>query len=305
MEALAIVEVLGRHGEILHRKRFSALPATIGRGYDADLILDDPHVAAHHLRLEADEEGVFVLTDLGTHNGFSAPSQNSRSQSGTVEIAAGETVRLGHSQIRIWRPNSVVSPEVLTQDGGNLWVWVSSLFWLLAAIGLMGTFSWFGATGPSRDGTVGYWIMLTTVAVLIWSGLWWLSSRASNRTEAYLGHLSVAASMVCLVIAGQFIANTGLFAFNLHRFGLDYLSDVVLGACLAYGVYRHLRLVSRASHAVLGALSVAVVAALLIPASYISSQSDLDKIGLLDIPSTLRPPWMRIAEGISADEFLQ
>ena len=38
MEALAIIEVLGRNGEIRHRERLFALPAIIGRGFDADLM---------------------------------------------------------------------------------------------------------------------------------------------------------------------------------------------------------------------------------------------------------------------------
>ena len=305
MEALAIIEVLGRNGEIRHRERLFALPAIIGRGFDADLILDDPHVAAHHLQIDVSDDGNFVLTDQGTKNGFSIPAHHGRPQSGAVEIVAGETVRLGHSQIRVWHPNSEVSPEILTNNNWDLPGWVPALLWFIAATGSVGTFTWIGETGPNRVGNVGYWIMLTAVLLLVWSGLWWLSSHASTRAGTYLAHLSVAAGMVFLVVLGLFATNSSLFAFNLHRYDLDYVTYVVLGACLAYGVYRHLRLVSRKSRLVLGALAVIVVAALIIPARYVSNQSDLDKIGLLNVPTFLRPPWMRVAEGVSVDEFLK
>ena len=182
---------------------------------------------------------------------------------------------------------------------------MSSVLWFVAAIGLIAALSWIGATGLNRVSNAGSWIMLTAVVVWAWSGLWWVASRASNRVEAYLAHLSVAASMVCLIAFGQYATNSLFFAFNLHRYGLGYVSDAVLGVCVAYGVYHHLRLVSRSSRAVLGVFAVVVVAALLIPASYIWSQSDLDKIGLLDIPSTVRPPWMRVADGVSVEEFLK
>jgi hypothetical protein len=305
MEALAIVEVLGRDGAILHRERLFTLPAVIGRGFDADLMLDDPHVAGHHLRLEADEAGGFMLTDLGTHNGFSLPARHHRSQVGATAITNGETIRLGHSQIRIWRIDSAVSPEVPSRNAWNPRIWLSSVVWFIVATGLMGTFTWIEATGANRDGAVSMRIMLTAALIVVWSGLWWISSRASDRAGAYLAHLAVAASMVCLIILGQVATSTLFFSFDLHRYGLEHASDVVLGACLAAGVYHHLRLVSRKSRPVLVALSLVLVSVLLVPANYISSQSDLEKSGQLEMPATIRPPWMRVAQGVSPEEFLK
>ncbi|MFZ4534913.1 FHA domain-containing protein [Propionivibrio sp.] len=305
MEALAVVEVLGRHGEILHRERLFSLPAIIGRGFDADLMLDDPHVAAHHLRLEASDKGGFVLTDLETHNGFSVPAHPIGPLLATTEISAGETIRLGHSQIRIWRPDSTVSPEVPTRNAWNPRGWLSSAAWIVTALILIGAFAWIEATGANRDGAVSMCIMVTGILMAVWSGLWWVASRSSHRPDAYLAHLAVAGRMVCLVILGQIATSTMFFVFDLHRYGLDQVSNIVLGGCLAYGGYRHLRLVSRKPRRVLGTMSIALVAALLVPANYISNQYDLDKRGLLDIPSTLRPPWMRVSEGVSPEEFLK
>ena len=52
------IEVLSRlHHDVAARYRFSDVPITIGRAYDNDVVVDDPHVAAHHLRITRGENG--------------------------------------------------------------------------------------------------------------------------------------------------------------------------------------------------------------------------------------------------------
>lgn len=47
-ESAIWIEVLGRHGDVALRQRFTSTPITIGRAYDNDVVVDDLHVAAHH-----------------------------------------------------------------------------------------------------------------------------------------------------------------------------------------------------------------------------------------------------------------
>lgn len=305
MEALAVIELLGRNGEIIRRERMFALPAVIGRGFDVDFMIDDQHVAAHHLHLDAADGGAFVLTDMGTHNGFAIPARSSQPQQGSIEITAGEVIRFGHSQIRIWRADSVVSPELPTENAWKPQRVLLPVLWIFAALGLAGIFSWLDATGPNRDSAVSMRVMVTAIVMFMWSGFWWVSSRSSRGPSAYLAHVSVAASLVCLVIVGQFATSTVFFAFDLYGYGPDYWSDAVFGVCMAFGVYRHSRLISRKSKRVLGVLSLSLAAAVVVPFSYIASHDDLDKIGQMDLPTTLRPPWMRVVEGESVEAFLK
>ncbi len=305
MEALAVIEVLGRSGEVLHRERLFSLPAVIGRGFDVDLMIDDPHIAAHHLRLEAADSGAFVLSDMGTRNGFSIHSRSSQPQQGSIEISAGEVIRFGHSQIRIWRADSVVSPEL---PAGNAWKPQSVLLpalWIFAALGLAGIFAWLDATGPNRDSTVGTKVMTMAIGIFIWSSFWWISSRSSRGSSAYLAHVSVAANLVVILFLSGFAERTAIFSFDLYQYWSGHFSDALFAACVAFGVYRHLRLISRKPRRVLGALSVALTAAVFVPTSYISSHSDLDKIGQMDLPATLHPPWVRVVEGGSIEGFLK
>jgi len=49
---LALVEVLDRDGRVLRGVPVTHWPLAIGRAIDNDIVLDDPHVAAHHARLD-------------------------------------------------------------------------------------------------------------------------------------------------------------------------------------------------------------------------------------------------------------
>jgi hypothetical protein len=46
MEPLTFVEILDKRGHVMQRLRVERLPATIGRAYTNDVILDDPFVSA-------------------------------------------------------------------------------------------------------------------------------------------------------------------------------------------------------------------------------------------------------------------
>ena len=305
MEALAVVDVLDRHGAVIHRDRLFSMPAIIGRGFESDVLLDDPHVAAQHLRLDVVEGGSFVLTDMGTHNGFSIPARSRQPDAGTTGICAGETIRLGHSQIRIWHPNSTVSDELPIGKTAKDRRWWSSVTWMVLALCLVGSSPWIELTGPNRNGVISMTLFGTAIGLLLWSGLWWLSTRSTQIAGSYLSHLFVAANTLCLATLGFIATNTAFFAFDLYRFGVSHVAEVVAGVLIALGVYRHLRLVSRKSRMVLGIVSIVVVTAVLVPITYTSKQDDLEKVGLLNIPTTLYPPWVRIANGVTPEEFVR
>lgn len=304
METLAVVEVLGRNGETLRRERLFTMPAVIGRGFEADLAFDDPYLAARHLLLDADEENGFTLTDLGSLNGFSIPARGNQRQEATVHIDTGDAIRMGHTQIRIWRSDSTVPPEILDKSTTDTRGWITFCAWLLMAPGLMSLLTWVNATGPGRYGAVSLEFLTWGAAVLLWSGLWWVASRSAHRMTTFSAHGTVGASTLLITAVGLFTLDTALFAFDLYRSSHGVWSAIVLGACIALGIYRHLRLVSRKSRQAMLSVSLAVAVALIVPLHYTLKQNDLDKIGLMDIPSQLRLPWMRVVNGVSPEEFL-
>jgi len=70
MAAVMWIEVLSRDGEVVARERIEAPEARIGRAFDNDVVVNDPHVAPHHLRVFRGDDGELVAEDLGTLNGL-------------------------------------------------------------------------------------------------------------------------------------------------------------------------------------------------------------------------------------------
>ena len=52
MGPLALLEVLDRDGMVRQAWRIDRWPVTIGRALDNDVVLTEPHVAAHHATIQ-------------------------------------------------------------------------------------------------------------------------------------------------------------------------------------------------------------------------------------------------------------
>jgi hypothetical protein len=306
MEALAIVEVLGRRGEVIHRERLDRLPVVVGRGFDADIILDDPHVAASHLRIESGGETDFRLVDLGTRNGFNILGKSApRARQTEALVSAGATVRLGHTQLRIWHPSSPIPDEVPVKHRAGMLDVLSFVAWLIAGLGLSGLLSWVDASGPAGVGMIGQMTLAAAAGVAAWAGFWWLVSRTAQRNDSFLLHGAIASRMLFLLVGGMFLCNTLAFAFGFYPKHSYLVGDIVFWLVFSHAIYCHLRLLSRRRPWVLLVQAAAIVAVLLVPLEYTLFAMDQDKVGKLDLPSTLRPPWMRVADGITPDEFFR
>ena len=74
METVIVIDVLAAHDKVRARHRIErpgeTASCTIGRGAAADVVLDDPHVAAVHARVTVNAAGEVTVTDLGSVNGI-------------------------------------------------------------------------------------------------------------------------------------------------------------------------------------------------------------------------------------------
>src|SRR5262249_52392871 len=103
------VEILSRHRDIAARFRFSGPEVNIGRGYDNDVIVDDPYVAARHLRGFRDGEGRLVAEDLGSSNGTFVDGSKTRLP--RILLDGKQPIRIGHTFLRVREPSHAVEPE--------------------------------------------------------------------------------------------------------------------------------------------------------------------------------------------------
>src|SRR5271167_133192 len=97
------VEILSRHRDIAARYRLESPQVRIGRGYDNDVIIDDPYVAAQHLRIFRDAAGQLVAEDMGSANGMFVDGVDTRL--GRVIIDGQHPIRIGQTCLRVRETN--------------------------------------------------------------------------------------------------------------------------------------------------------------------------------------------------------
>ena len=214
MSASFFVEVLSRNGDVHHRHQVNDLPIRIGRGYDNDFIVDDPHVAPHHALVYLSAEDALAIRDLGTHNGIIS---NRRRQK-EMPLDGNTVFRLGHTNLRIRAADFPVAAELpdKTLYGWEGWPPALAGLVLVALVTVLST--WLDDTEKFK--ALRY---LTSIAgmlsvAMVWCGIWAFANRLFGG-QARLGrHLFIAGcGLVALTVWGIASA-VAAYAFSLEVF---------------------------------------------------------------------------------------
>jgi pSer/pThr/pTyr-binding forkhead associated (FHA) protein len=236
-----ILEVLDpRTGEVRTWTRLNALPLTLGRGYDNDLVLDDPYVDAHHARVTLDGADGIVMEDLGSLNGLFGPDTPARAT--RVLIRPGAQVRVGHTTLR-FRDAAEPVPVALRDVPDRAWRLPAATRWLAtpwgrllvaaAAIGAMTFYVWLGSYERS-SGTSAFEVAFTMALIVsIWAGIWAIASRIVVHRFHFLEHAMVASGVVLATLAYVVLEQWGSFLFPDN--GISDPAEVIFGLALFGG----------------------------------------------------------------------
>ena len=95
-----IIELISRSKRIIERHRYTGTSVSIGRAYDNDLIVADPHLSQHHAVLTDLGENGWWLEDLNSNNGiFTRKHQRIETR---VRVVSGDEIILGKTHLRIY-----------------------------------------------------------------------------------------------------------------------------------------------------------------------------------------------------------
>lgn len=245
MDGPLIVEVLDRRDRVVQRQRLERFPAVVGRGWSSDVLLDDPHVCAAHLRIAADEDGRLVAEDLGSVNGTHAgtpPHQVSR-----LAITPGLTLRVGRAQLRFHAADEPVAPALLdVEETSRFQRRGVALGVCVVAFALTATDAYLSAYQPEFFAPSVYGILLLALLVAVWSTAW----AFVNRVVAHEWRLLAHTATVCAFGIGLFVLGLATeywsFIFPASR-AVDVVGALVTVALLAALLDGHLSLMSAAA----------------------------------------------------------
>nr|WP_282452780.1 FHA domain-containing protein [Lysobacter sp. CAU 1642] len=243
---MIVVERLGRHGELLERQRHR-LPAEgslrIGRGWECEVHLDDPHVALHHASLRLGPDGSLALVDEGSLNGLIDAGTGRREA--RLEVQGERELRLGACRLRLI-DGRLAQPAERPLDAGAVpsrLRWSEAFGWLLAALGSSLLIDWLGEVGEVRSSALLTGALVGGIIMLAWSFGWALITRLFAGEMRFLRHLRVVAIGSLLATTLMLVVQYGSYALALEpvtRFA--YVGYWLLFAAVCW---RHLKVMGR------------------------------------------------------------
>jgi hypothetical protein len=292
------VEVLARDGEVRSRERIDSPEARIGRAFDNDVVVDDPHVAPHHLRIFRGEDGELVAEDLGTLNGLYA--EHGAARTARLSLRGEPGLRIGRTIVRVHDgAHAVAAEKPLTPPRAHLrWDLVLSLGLFLLILLL----NWLNLTTEPNANVVLVPMIGLAVALAAWTGLWAVLSRIFFGQAQFALHLRIAVTACIAIVLWDLLTETLSFSFAWRTIA-DHAALgawAILGAtCYAHLAAigpRHLKLV------------VSVVLALVTSGAALQAVSRAESREAMGQRATLgdlRPPAFRAVPLATTDEFFR
>jgi hypothetical protein len=297
-QAPYFIELLTRDQNLITRQRFEQLPITIGRGYNNDLILDDPYIAANHALIEMSATGEIVIRDLDSENGL---VQQGKRQS-QIKLDH-HSIRLGHSILRFRHAGYQVE-KALKDKASHRWEgWPPAIAGLLM-ITLSGLISvWLSSTAKLTAISAITSISYMLIAVLVWAGIWAFATRMMSGSGSRFGrHIFIVACAAVLLDSWELISTTLAYAFSLEFLTL-YASHI--GIAIAAGmIFFHLSTINdeHPKRFIISALVIALVSSSFVLISNYKNNGQLaDNLYM----TTLLPPALRLSGNMPVASFIE
>jgi hypothetical protein len=292
------VEILSRHRDVTARVRVAGDEAHIGRGYDNDVVIDDPYVAARHVRVFRDEAGRLVAEDAGSKNGMFLDRDSARQT--RIVVDPERSIRIGHTHLRIREAAYAVPVERFAGAGPQLWPAVAVAALVVSVPGLEALHTWLLQIGEVKVSTFLNALVFIPVLALIWISFWTLLSRVISGHGRFLQNLLIGLSGFLILTLSRELAQIAAFALTWPS-AVTYLyaleSAIVAAAC-----FFHLRVMGR-SRLVLKGAAVAALLSLAIVVQTVLQSETVSDAGQQNIVRRLMPPALRLAPVRDESDF--
>lgn len=297
MDEVIWVEVLSRQHEVAHRHRVAGTAAiTIGRAYDNDLVLDDVHVAAHHLRLAREAEGHWVAHDLGSINGLFLHGDRERREQ--VVLDGETTLQIGNTLLRLRGATHEVAAELPLVRSLPRWPLALACIAVVFAVALLDL--WRAETAEPKLIRYLTPVLILAAALAVWTCAWSMLSRILSGHARFGTHLLIVGAGLLLYTAYDEFSELGAFALSwtaLARYVYVGAWLAFAGVCLA-----HLRALGRA-HLPLKAAAILGICALGITVHSLKVSDWRATSGQASTLQRLEPPSIRIAGAQASSAF--
>ncbi|MBU6475891.1 MAG: FHA domain-containing protein [Alphaproteobacteria bacterium] len=211
---MKLVLEVRNHDDDTRHFAFSAFPVHIGRAFNNDVIVGDPYVSPHHLRLDCDGE-TCTAADMGSENGFSL---NGQPKSGSAPVKSGDALRIGQTEIVVYAPGHPVAATLPLAKDHPIFAWAArplnvwACFLLALAVTL--GWAWLEIWSDEESLALAAAVAATAGIIVLWSTLWSVGGRLTRHKAHFKSHIA----LICLYM----IAGTAAWYVEAYT---DFLSN--------------------------------------------------------------------------------
>jgi hypothetical protein len=253
------VEVLDRRGHTVSRVRLTQLPASVGRGYENVVMLDDPYVAAKQFEIHQDATTGEVSLRAGNAENPTRfettaggePAQILTTGVQQLLVRPQTRVQVGKTMLRIVVGHPDIAPTRPLEGVNVPWHRFAGLA-LAGLIGIAAFKAWFDMIDEVKWTELFASVLAVVGLAFVWSGAWAFITRLLQGVSRFSSHLAIAA--LCAVVASALGWLIDLASFSLNLPTLNRAAPFLIGLVGAAGLLAHLQVAN-------GQLSARVTAA--------------------------------------------
>jgi hypothetical protein len=296
-----LLEVFDRSGATVTRLRVTHWPVAVGRALSADLVLDDGHVAAEHLRIEQSSGGAIQVCVLDTLNGVRR-GRTLYPRGARFDWNGEDDLGLGRSRLRLRLPGMPIAPEQALPKSPVRIIGLT-LALMLATFGLGLLQTWFKVAEPAKFSQAALSLLGVLLGgLVVWAGMWSLATKLFTGHPQFWRHVRIACAFSLL----QPLATGAgyLLAFALSWESLARLNFLLSIPVVAAGVVMHLLVIAPQRRRSLVAI-VAGVAFLGVSVMMGTTWLQTKRLSNQVYLSALFPPSWRLAPAVPVSQFMQ
>lgn len=238
-----VLELVNRSGHVLEHRSFDKTELSIGRAYDNDFIIHDPHSDPYHLRIVAVEGEGFQCEDLQSLNGTEWENAAGKKHplSSSQYLQSGELLCFGKSLIRVKSSThsvpSAIPLSIWELASQYLTRWWLLLLLILSVLGLGTLNEYFNQPQAEKYREHFLASLYALFAVAIYSGIWALIGRNLKHDGRFFVHVSLSLGFVCVLLLFSLSEPLLLFNTGITRqesfVGIVFLAAIIFITILA------------------------------------------------------------------------
>jgi hypothetical protein len=301
-----IVAVVNRANRVIEHHKFTGSRCRIGRAYDNDVILNEPHVSALHAILEEDAKGQWWLHDCDSKNGIRSHRYHKLSE--LTEVYSGDEFQLGRVRLRFYRPDHPVREALdlgLTDSALNYFSrpvpFLLQIVFLLASLFLLEYNRFYDALEWKEFLPK---LLVAPTLALFWASIWAVAGRLLRHEPRFIPQCVIAVFYVTVIEwLSPMLEN---LAYNRGDIGeLKTISYLLHGVFFYILLTMNLRLATHMAGWVRRLTASGIAVGVVGCVSLIGFLARPDFISTPSYISALQPPEIRWQEARSLDHYLK